>query len=197
MSGRKQLIELDTPERAAGTAPSVSGEYRIQAPQGSSAGRELGELELDFETERDAPLELECMPSSHRARHDAPLPMLPPALLHDAAGEPPSSLLGPSSSRAIDPRAALVAFAGFGDPPATLWGTPAYAMRVLERRRALRIALLRARSLRSQDVGLYEAAIGAADLDAVRKGIALGVAVVAVGVVLLVQIATGGLDLLW
>jgi hypothetical protein len=180
--------------RGVGAIPRVSGEYRIIAPR--SAGRELDELDLDFIADGDG-LELECMPSSHRLRDVTPPPMLPPALaprelsvVRRLAVPPPSSRSASASHNAIDPHAALVAFAGFGDPPAGLWGAPAYAMRVIERRRVLRAALHRARSLRSQDVGLYEAALDAADPAAVRRGIILTLGTVAIVLVICALLIT-------
>jgi hypothetical protein len=142
------------------------------------------------------------MPSSHSLRHAAP-PMLPPAL---PPGE--QAKLGevnaPTSSRSIswsqrgsDPHAAVLAFAGYGAPPSSLWKTPAYAMRVIERRRILRAALVRARSLRSQDVALYEASLEVADEDAVRKGTVLGLSAVAIVGFILAQLITGAAALLW
>jgi hypothetical protein len=197
MSGRSHPPPRRTPVRGTGKVPRASGEYRIIVPR--SAGRELDELELDIIADGDG-LELECMPSSHRPRVAAPRPMLPPAL----AGGLPSALRladAPPSRRsphsAIDPLAALVAFAGYGDPPATLWGTPAYAMRVFERRRVLRAALFRARSLRSQDVGLYAAALEAADDAAVRKGVTIVLVAVAIAIVICAQVITGAVPLPW
>ncbi len=202
MSSRRQIPPVETTARGPGAVASASGEYPITAPR--SFGRELDDLELDLDDDADADaLELECMPSSHRTQDTAFSPMLPPALdagapthLRGIDGPPPRRAT-PSSQHAIDPHAALVAFAGFGAPPATLWGTPAYAVRVVERRRVLRAALGRARSLRSHDVGLYEAALEAADDDAVRKGIVLGLGTVAIVVFICVQMITGAVDLPW
>jgi hypothetical protein len=77
----------------------------------------------------------------------------------------------------------VLAFAGFGDPPASLWGAPAYAARVILRRRALRADLDRARRRRSPDVGLYEASLRAADDAAVRSGVAFAVVMLVVALV--------------
>ena len=98
-----------------------------------------------------------------------PGPMLPPA-----PAWPMASATGRRSSSqiaAVDPHAALVAFAGFGDPPASVWATPAYALRVSLRRRDLRRDLALARRRHSPDVGLYEASLRSADDAAVRNGI--------------------------
>ena len=98
-----------------------------------------------------------------------PGPMLPPA-----PAWPMASSTGRRSSSqiaAVDPHAALVAFAGFGDPPASVWGTPAYALRVIMRRRDLRRDLALARRRHSPDVGLYEASLRTSDDAAVRNGI--------------------------
>jgi hypothetical protein len=130
-----------------------------------------------------------------------PGPMLPP---------PPSSPLAPSMTlarrpssttmAAVDPHAALVAFAGFGDAPSSLWKTPAYALRVIARRRSLRADLERARARRSHDVGLYEASLRTADDAAVRNGIVLFVMLSALALALGVAaalVARGGLSLPW
>jgi hypothetical protein len=201
MSDRRQYPPRPTPSRGIGAIPRVSGEYRIIVPR--SAGRELDELDLDIIADGDG-LELECMPSSHRLRVATPPPMLPPALaqreqsaLRLVDARPPPGRSQSSSQHAIDPHAAIVAFAGFGDPPATVWGTPAYAMRVIERRRVLRAALFRARSLRSQDVGLYEAALEAADGPAVRKGIFIVLLTVAIVFAICAQLITDAVPLPW
>lgn len=65
----------------------------------------------------------------------------------------------------------MLAFAGFAAPPSTIWGTPRYAVHVILRRRVLRIDLALARKRRSADVGLYEAALRAADDGSVRNGL--------------------------
>ena len=205
MSGRTQPPPRRTPARGVAAIPRASGEYRIIAPR--SSGRELSDLDLDFIADGDGlELELACVPSSHRHRLQdvSPPPMLPPALAsHEpsairlVAAPPPSGRSMSSSQSAIDPHAVLVAFAGFGEPPASVWGTPAYAMRVFDRRRVLRAALLRARALRSQDVGLYEAALEAADHAAVRKGTIIGLGAVAIVGVICAQLITGVLVLPW
>ncbi len=201
MSGRRHPPPLHPALRGVASVPTISGEYRVLAPR--SAGRELGDLELDISHQTDDALELECVPSSHHARGLGSAPMLPPALerreptgLRGVEGPPSSRSLG-SPQHAIDPHAALVAFAGFGNPPDSLWGAPAYALRVLDRRRVLRVALARARSLRSHDVALYEAALEAADPAAVRKGILVGLTTVAIVVAICAQAITGVLVLPW
>jgi len=205
MSGRSQPPPRRTPSRGVRAIPRASGEYRIIAPR--SAGRELSDLDLDFIADGDGlELELACVPSSHRHRlQDAsPPPMPPPALApHEpsevrlGAAPPPSSRSMPSAQSAIDPHAAIVAFAGFGESPRSLWGTPAYAMRVFERRRVLHAALQRARALRSQDVGLYEAALDAVEHSAVRKGTIIGLGTIAIVGVICAQLITGVLVLPW
>ena len=72
---------------------------------------------------------------------------------------------------AIDSHAAIVAFANFGEAPTSLWGAPAYALRVRARKRILLRDLAVARQHRSHDVGLYEASLRTADDVAVRNGI--------------------------
>lgn len=81
-------------------------------------------------------------------------------------------------SEMLDPRRpGIFAFAGFGLPPETIAGAPAYAVRVLLRKRILRAGLAVARRQRSADVELYESALRTADQDSYAKGlIALSVA---------------------
>lgn len=100
----------------------------------------------------------------------------------------------------VDPHAALVAFAGFGEPPATIWSTPFYAARVIVRRRALRADLASARRRRSADVGLYEASLRAADDDAVRNGLTFAAALFTFFMVVVaaaVQLVTGVFQVPW
>jgi hypothetical protein len=85
----------------------------------------------------------------------------------------------------VDTHAALVAFAGFGDPPPGIFGAPGYALRVILRRRTLRADLARARLRRSHDVLLYEASLRTADDDAVRMGLVVWGAMLTLGLVFL------------
>lgn len=123
------------------------------------------------------------------------LPPAPPWPMQAPPGRRSSSTLA-----AVDPHAALIAFAGFGEPPETIWGAPAYALRVVLRRRALRGNLELARRHRSADVGLYEASLRAADDAAVRNGLVFAAAISGVVVLLAgatVQLVTGALPLPW
>ncbi|HEY8078475.1 MAG TPA: hypothetical protein VIF62_30305 [Labilithrix sp.] len=78
-----------------------------------------------------------------------------------------------SAMNAVDPHAVYVAFAKFGDPPATIWQSPRYAVHVMRRKRTLERELECARRRGSHDVALYEAALRTADTGSVRAGIAL------------------------
>jgi hypothetical protein len=190
-----------------GASPAQSGPRRYNTVQMDaiaplSAGRELDELDFDFnfDIDADGALELDSLPFTRDSRdshgshgsHDShaeparpsgqlarvtppptarmtPGPMLPPA-----PAWPMASSTGRRSSSqiaAVDPHAALVAFAGFGDPPASVWRTPAYALRVILRRRDLGRDLALARRRNSPDVGLYEASLRTSDDAAVRNGI--------------------------
>jgi hypothetical protein len=168
-----------------------------------SAGRELHDLDFDFDIDADGALELDSRPPSHSTRVETPRPSTlhgaPPArpsgqlarmtpspmprmtagpMLPPAPAWPMASSAGrrsSSTSAAVDPHAALVAFSGFGDPPTSVFGTPAYAARVIARRRTLRRDLKLARLRHSHDVGLYEASLRTADAGAVRKGLVLTV----------------------
>jgi hypothetical protein len=86
-----------------------------------------------------------------------------------AAVEPPRR--SSTTMAAVDPHDALVAFSGFGVPPVSVFGAPAYAARVILRRRTLRREMALARLRHSQDVGIYEASLRTADDVAVRNGI--------------------------
>ncbi len=121
-------------------------------------------------------------PSSAGMRRTASGQMLPPA--------PPFLLSIPgrrssASYAVVDPHAALIAFAGFGDAPTGLWASQAYALRVIARRRSLVRDLASARARRSPDVGLYEASLRTADDAVVSKGLVmLGAMLLFVAIVL-------------
>ena len=171
-----------------------------------SSGRMLDdELGFDFHLDIDADgaLALDCLPSSHRTRVEPPRQMsneapsesraTPPSRPAMRAMLPPSPpwpvvSAGPrrasSPQAATDTHAALVAFAGFGAPPAGILGTPAYALRVTMRRRSLNADLARARLCRSQDVSLYEASLRTADDGAVRTGVVLAASMITLGFLL-------------
>jgi hypothetical protein len=70
-------------------------------------------------------------------------------------------------------RAALRAFAGFGAPPSSLLGTPAYALRVIARRRKLLRGLIIAWSRNSADAEVYAAALDNVDEESYERGIRL------------------------
>lgn len=162
-----------------------------------SAGRMLDEsLDFDLDIVADGALALDCLPSSHRMRVEQPrqtndeppsasrptpdpssrtrtmtravLPPAPPWPI-SSAGPRPACWPQPTA----DTHAAIVAFAGFGDPPADIFSTPGYALRVVVRRHALRTDLERARLHRSQDVALYQAALRLPDEGAIRMGVAV------------------------
>src|SRR5207302_6413387 len=101
-----------------------------------------------------------------------------------------------SSMKAVDPHAVLAAFAKFGDPPATIWQAPAYAMRVMARRRVLERQLADARHNGSRDVPFCEAALRMADVGSVRAGIAVAGAMTTLAVLLvfaIVQVVSAAL----
>ena len=135
-------------------------------------------------------------PPSRPSRPDLGLPLPPPPSRPNGAASNPNG--PPSSSRAtnrgmaavaappastprgagavqaterLDQHAAIVRFSGFGDPPARILAMPGYAMRVMRRKRILKEELARAKTRGSHDVGLYEAALRAADDGAVRSGV--------------------------
>lgn len=117
--------------------------------------------------------------SSAAMRSTASGQILPPAPSF------PVNIPGRRSSQSVaaaDPHSALLAFSGFGDAPRGLWAAPAYALRVIVRRKALLQDLAAARARHSPDVGLYEASLCTADDDAVRRGVIVMFAV-ALGIV--------------
>jgi len=140
-----------------------------------SAGRELHDLDFDFHSSSGAggAPGLDGRPSSHRTRVETPRPPMPGAPSARLSGERLRAGSPPSTMAPIDPYPALLAFAGFGDPPTSVFGTPAYAARVFARRRVLRRDLELARLRHSHDIDFYEASLRTADDGAVRKGVLL------------------------
>jgi len=194
-------------EREAPRAPASQGSPRrfttvqmrpVEVPPPS--GRMLDDaLSFDIDIDAGGALELDCLPSSHGTRveqprqtwHDAPPASRPTPMARTLSSRgmtpPPSGpSRSPSSSsfKAVDTHAAFVAFAGFGDVPAGIFGTPAYAWRVMRRRRALKADLARARLRRSPDVGLYEASLRVADRGALRTGLVAWALLLTLGVLL-------------
>jgi hypothetical protein len=114
-------------------------------------------------------------PPPPRRMTPSPLARVTPASIPRMAAPPmdaaPPRRTSGTTMPAVDAHAALVAFAGFGEPPASLWKTPAYALRVARRKRSLRADLVNARARRSNDVGIYEASLRSADDSAVRNGV--------------------------
>jgi hypothetical protein len=85
---------------------------------------------------------------------------------------PPTMARGSSSAlRAVDTTSIIAAFAGYGDPPASIFETTGYWLRVRSRRRALKADLESARRRRSPEVSLFEAALDAFDARAARTGL--------------------------
>ena len=217
---RPELRRTSSTSLPAVRAPAQNGPRRYNTVQMEaiaplSAGRELHELDFDFDIDADGALELDSLPSTQSMRVETPRPSMhgaPPArpsgelarvtpqrrasgqlarvtpppmarmtpgpMLPPAPAWPMASATGRRSSSqmaAVDPHAALVALAGFGDPPQSIWGAPAYALRVIMRRRTLRRDLALARLRHSPDVGLYEASLRTADDAAVRNGVIVAV----------------------
>lgn len=183
----------------------------VEAPR--SSGSMLDEslsFDMDIDIDAGGALELDCLPSSHGTRVEQPRQMShePPPVSRPTprpmaqtmasrwiAPPPSEPRSGPGSSssahKAVDAHAAFVAFAGFGDPPSGILGTPGYALRVILRRRALRSDLALARRRRSPDVGLYEASLRMADKGALRTGMALWAIMVVLCVVVVGAVLHG------
>ena len=164
-----------------------------------SSGHMLDDgLGFDLDLDADGALELDCLPSSHRPRVEQPRQseLEPPPVSRPGTNTRPRGVLPPapawpmasagpqrissSTHKATGTHAAYAAFAGFGDPPATVLAQPGYALRVVLRKRELRGDLARARISRTQDVALYEGALCTADDAAVRNGILMMVALLIV-----------------
>lgn len=139
----------------------------VRPDEGPPSGRMLDSV--DFLDPVRVPLELGASPG----RPPLQRPQTPPTAKTPAAAFSPvgtSSVVRKADS--FDPRRpGIFAFAGFGLPPETLAGAPAYALRVLMRKRVLRQGLAVARRQRSVDIELYEAALRTADPDAYAKGL--------------------------
>lgn len=190
MSGEYRVRNADgTPVRSPYAAGPTVAKTRyatvqmpkVDVPRPPSSGRMLDD-ELHFDRARDSvrPLDLANFdPVTRRAtppprRHSSRDVLIPPKPPWPVPA-PPMPVRRASSDMAVDSRAAVVAFAGFGEPPADTMSTPAYAWRVLRRRRRLKRDLELARRRLSADIPLYEAALRAADSKAVGRGIALTV----------------------
>lgn len=162
------------------------------------------DLGFDIDLDADGALELYCLPSSHSTRVEQPrqqspetssaprsvprVRTVPRGILPPPPPAPGAPRRTSSSQIAIDTHSALLAFAGFGDSPTGVFGTPAYAVRVTVRRRALRADLARARQRKSHDVGLYEASLRTADDAAVRMGFIVAAMLLVLGVLLAVTL---------
>lgn len=162
-----------------------------------------GEYVLDsWRISEPAPA-LSLMPKLNRSRAPAKGPSSrAPAKVPSARPEEPVSVAriallpppAPVRSRSVvmvdqnQFERSIAAFAGFGPPPEKLRETPAYAFHVFRRRWTLRRELASARDRNSNDIAIYEQAIGAADSDGVRAGIlvivcAVVLAAIAIGAV--------------
>jgi hypothetical protein len=157
-------IALDFPMRTSSNANMAA--VRSPVPSFES---------FDDESVVDIPLDIKTAPKNQTAMLSMSGAEMSPA---PASGPTPIS----STQKAHDPRPGIVAFAGYGLPPESLGAAPAYAVRVIMRKFALRDDLRIARLRRIQDVSLYEAALEAADEGAVTKGLALIAATVIGGV---------------
>lgn len=159
---REESRWQSTPEApSAGMGPEARRESATAVRRDSAATPALV-------LRRTASTQMPRVTASSATRRTASGQILPPA------PSIPVTVPGRRSSQsiaAVDPHAALVAFSGFGDPPDGLWASPAYALRVIARRRALLRDLASARARRSPDVGLYEASLRTADDAVVKKGL--------------------------
>lgn len=216
MSSRRQLPHPKVRQLRSDETPSQSGEYRVRAVSPAShagrgaprryptveiravreeepprsSGRIFDDFDFDFDTGSSGSLPLDSFPPeaarasvTNNVSGELMLPPAPPWPM----GESPSRQ-STTALNAVDPHAALVAFAGFGDPPRNLWQAPLYALRVWIRRRSLRADLERARRHGSHDVDIYEASLRAADDGAVRNGISVAVTFAVISVLLVIAL---------
>ena len=178
MAGTRLAPSPPSTPRSMPGAPPVSRPSREMRAVTGPASRPSREM-LAVAASRSSQ-EMLAAPPSHGARPGAPLAPPPDAevitrvIRHQVAvvATPP----------AFQRRPGIVAFAGFGIVPTRLTDAPAYALRVLARRRVLNAGLAVARAQRPQDIELYEAALATADASTMTKGIALIVAVILAGI---------------
>jgi hypothetical protein len=198
------------------TGPHRYASMEMPAVTPPPSGRMLDDaLDFDFDLDADGALELDGVPSSHSTRGEAsrPLRIESPPVSRRASNThvvtratPPrgqvahasqttrAASTSSSSVAVVDTHAGIVAFAGFGDPPAGLFAAPGYAMRAIKRRRVLRAQLASARYKRSHDVGLYEASLRICDEAAIRNGVIMIAAIISMSLLLafaLVRVAMG------
>lgn len=84
----------------------------------------------------------------------------------------------------VAPRDSIQIFAGFGTPPTSLGAAPAYALKVLLRRRRLQLDLAASRAHERLDCDVYEAALDSFDPRPVWVGVGVvaGLAALFIGV---------------
>lgn len=138
------------------------------------------ELTWDRPSDPHAHLDLSSIRPAAPSRAKVRAFLLPPP------GEPVDPMMLPGALSDVPPRDAVAAFAGYPPPPRSLLEAPFHALAIVLRRRALARARAAAVARKSPDVALYDAALGSADIDAVRRG-------AAVALVLLVSALTGAL----
>lgn len=216
-------VTLPSEQRSPPPSRMLAGPRRFKTVEMPSVeppplrGRLLDDdLGFDIDLDADGALELYCLPSTHSPRVEQPrqqshetssaprsVPRVrttaPRGILRPPPPAPGAPRRTSSSQTAVDTHAALLAFAGFGDSPTGVFGTPAYAVRVTLRRRALGADLARARQRKSHDVGLYEASLRTADDAAVRTGFIVAAMLLVLGVLLaatLVHVLIGPLPFL-
>lgn len=191
----RRSLPAALPTRSADERPSISGEYRIsitpaEPPSGRYGTPPVSNRvldEYDFDIHAWGALELE---DERRRRSLEP----PPPASFTPAEKAPRRTTSSSTIAAIDPHAMIVAFAGFGADPSSIWATPRYAFRAMRRKRALLRDLEIAREHRPQEAGTIEAALRTMDATSVRRGFILVAAYVVLVAALLfaaVQLVMG------
>lgn len=165
-------------------APSTSGAVPgapASAGPASSNGRTLDENDFLDGAAQPVALELGAQPASRRGLidpHQAGLgsdnvlgqePRSRSSAQLAAVRAPQRTASG--SYKAADARPGVFAFAGFGLPPESIVGAPAYALRALTRQRILRAGLATARARGGGDAELYEAALATVDGKAMSAGL--------------------------
>jgi hypothetical protein len=183
------IYSLDDPENEVTAKLELDRQSPVSGPGGTGhrVATRLVDAD-DFDEVPESMLELqmggmqireEAWPKS-KPGQAKPMPKVGPrAVSHDhlrAIPPPAFSQMPTSQSTAVvtqDTRTVFAAFAGFGDPPRSLFEAPGYAFRVLVRRRVLVRELEHARKHRRADVALYEQALKSADHSAIRRGYAV------------------------
>jgi hypothetical protein len=178
-------LDLDIPLLEA--APRSSRSYEQEAPRSTPLGHGQRPGPSSWR-EPPAPPSSRQQLVAQPAHHAHHAPQAPPTSRASSPQHDPMRRSSPEHTALAQPAHVpdahdrIVAFAGFGEPPTSVWSSPAYALHVMRRKRKLSEQLAIARLHHSPDVPVYEAALRTADEAAARRGLvaAAGIAVLVV-----------------